>query len=203
MVAHAGDAPQPQSGDAMNAAPKRRSGIVLGFSFGLGLAASSGYPNDSSKLGNPAYYSSTQPLPGSGESFFVMGALADYLNFGFWASVGHYGSSDWSSKGGGGGFRVEAFPLFSLAPRLRDLALFSQFGIGTAQLNFKGPGSFPEATGVQSILGIGTFYEWRLFDMIGGHVSAGPSLEYDAIFAPSIERHGFLAGGRLVFYGGP
>ena len=30
---------------------------------------------------------------------------------------------------------------------------------------------------------------WKLFKMIGGHVSAGPSFEVDSVFARAIERH--------------
>jgi hypothetical protein len=183
---------------------KRRSGIAMGFSLGAGLAGSSGYPNDSTKIDVAGYYSQSDLLFGAGGSLFVMGALADYLNFGFWFGRASYGSSDWRSSGSGGGFRVEGFPLYVLVPKLRDLGIFTQLGLGSTSLEVKSTtASYPKADGVQSFIGAGAFYEWRLFDMIGGHVAAGPSLEYDVTYSRSIERHGVLAGGRLVFYGGP
>jgi hypothetical protein len=102
----------------------------------------------------------------------------------------------------GGGFRIEAFPLLPLVPKLGDLALFTQLGIGSTTLHTKLPGNYPDADGAQSFLGVGTFYEWSFFKALGGHVAGGPSLEYDVITTPSIERHGGLLSFRIAYYGG-
>lgn len=179
-----------------------RSGVVVGFAAGVGLAGASGYPNDALKIGNPAYYSESGMMAGSSGTVFVMGALADYVNVGFWAGAGVFGNGDWRSSGGGGGLRIEAFPLVAIAPRWSGLSLFAQFGIGTGKLDAKAPG-FPESDGTRSFVGAGVFHEWSLAHALGGHVSAGPSLEYDTIGSPSFERHGLVAGARVVFYGGP
>lgn len=187
---------------SLDAPHTRRSGLALGFSLGGGIGSSSGYPNDSTKIDQPGYYSASGLLGGRGGSLFVMGALADYLNFGLMLSTATFQNGNWRSTGGGIGFRVEAFPLIRLAPKLADFGIFTQFGLGYTTLSAKAPG-FPEADGLQSFIGVGAFYEWKLWSMLGGHVSAGPSLEYDAIFSRPIERHGALVGARLVFYGGP
>jgi hypothetical protein len=186
---------------AFDPPPSRRSGIVIGTSLGVGLAGASGYPNDSTKVDDPQYYAASGFMTGGGGSVFVMGALADYVSFGFWFGLQRYGNGDWSSTGGGGGFRVEAFPLFYAVPALKDLGVLTQLGIGKATLDPK-RGDYPGAEGLQSFVGAGAFYEWSLFKMLGGHFAGGPSLEYDAIFSRSIDRHGALLGARLVFYGG-
>jgi hypothetical protein len=194
------DAP-PVSPD-QDAPAKVRSGIVLGLSLGGGLAGASGYPNSSSQIGDPAYYSSSGFMMGTNSTLLIMGALADVLNFGFWIGSASFSNDNWRSTGGGGGLRVEAFPFVRLFPRFGGLGLLGQFGIGGANLTSTHPGH-TEANGVQSYLGTGAFYEWSFGHFLGGHFGAGPSLEYDAMWSQPFERHGLVANARIVFYGGP
>jgi hypothetical protein len=191
----------PPSAD-MNAPPKLRSGLVVGVSVGGGVGSASGYPNDAVKIGDPAYYSASGFMLGTSETVFLMGALADYLSFGFWFTHASSSNSDWKSNGNGGGLRVEIFPLVRLYPRLDGLGLLGQFGIGGGNLRNGTPG-LPDADGTQSFIGAGAFYEWAFGHLFGGHFAAGPSLEYDAIFSRPFERHGLVGGLRLAFYGGP
>jgi hypothetical protein len=181
---------------------KLRSGIVIGTSLGVGLGAASGYPNDSTKIGDPRYYSASGAMTGASESVLLMGALADTFTFGFWFGHAAYSNGDFHSGGYAGGLRIEAFPLVRLYPKLDGLAAFGQFGIGGASLTSKTPG-VPEAQGTQSFVSGGAFYEWPIWRVLGGHLAAGPSLEYDAMFSTSISRQGLVASLRLVFYGGP
>jgi len=178
-----------------------RSGLALGLTLGYGLAGTDGYPNSSSRIGDPAYYSSTDLLHGASWSFSILGALADYLNFGVWFGSGTYQSAAWTSTGGGGGFRVEVFPLLALVPSLKDLGVFAQLGLGSATARYKAAG-YPDAHGVQSFVGAGAFYEWSLFHALGGHTALGPSVEYDSIFSQTITRTSANVGLRLAFYGG-
>ena len=183
-------------------APQRRSGIVFGLTASFGLAGSSGYPNSASKIDDPNFYSQSDLLTGSGGTFFLMGAIADYVNFGFWLGGATYQSKDWRSTGGGGGLRVELFPLYSLVPKLKDLGILGQFGFGSTKLTAKN-GDYPPAVATQSMIATGAFYDFHLWNMLGGHVAGGPNLEYDAIFSRSAERHGATVGFRIAFYGGP
>jgi hypothetical protein len=178
-----------------------RSGVALGLSVGYGLAGTAGYPNSLSRIGDPAYYSSTDLLHGTSWSFAVMGALADYLNFGVWFGSGTFESAAWRSTGGGGGFRVEAFPLLVLVPSLKDVGVFAQLGLGDATAHYKA-GGYPDAHGVQSFVGAGAFYEWTFAHALGGHTALGPSVEYDSIFAQTISRSSATLGLRVAFYGG-
>jgi len=182
---------------------KVRSGIVLGLSFGGGLFGASGYPNQSSQIGDPRYYSATGLMAGSSDSLLIMGAISDYLNFGFWLGGNSSVNNHWQSTAGGGGIRVELFPFIRLYPRLMGLGLFGSFGIGGASMTSKEPNPAPEASGVQSFIGTGGFYEFSFGNFSGGHFGIGPSLEYDAVFSQPFERHGAVGSVRFVFYGGP
>jgi hypothetical protein len=184
-------------------APARlRSGVVVGLTLGGGIGSASGYPNAASDINNPTFFSASGFMGGTSGTFFVMGALSDYLSFGFWLGTTMYRNADWRSNGGGGGLRVEAFPLVHLVPALSGLGLMANFGIGGASLQSSNPAR-PESNGTQSYLGAGAFYEWAFGHMFGGHFAVGPNLEYDAMWSQPFERHGLIASVRIVFYGGP
>jgi hypothetical protein len=180
---------------------ERRAGVVLGGSFGLGFAGASGYPNNVRLIGNPDYYNQTPLMVGTSFSLFVMGAISDYFSLGPMVSWATFDTSQWRSVGFGIGFRFEAFPLVKLLPALADTAIFSQLGVGATEARAKG-GDFPSADGTQSYAGIGLHHELRLGRLLGGHAAIGPSVEYDAIFAESAERHWLSVGVRLAWYGG-
>jgi hypothetical protein len=181
--------------------PKHRHGLVLGTAIGYGPLGASGYPNNSTEIGDPNYYGASGMMIGGGNSVLVMGALTDYVNFGLWFGRQSAQNGYWKESGGAGGFRVEGFPLFYVVPKLRDLGVFSQFGIGSATLDEKNS-TYVGAKGIQSYLGAGVFYEWTAFRLFGGHVALGPNVEYDTIWSRSIESNGLLFGIRVVWYGG-
>lgn len=179
---------------------ERRAGVVIGGGAGLGLGGASGYTNDVKYVGDPDHYSSTPLLAGVSHHYFLMGALTDYLNVGPLVSIATFDTPSWRSTGFGVGFRVEVFPLLVLAPELADSAVYGQAGIGSTRIAAKGP--YPDADGTASFLGAGVHHELRLARLLGGHAAAGPFLEYDAIRAPSAERHWATVGLRLAWYGG-
>ncbi|HEY1695370.1 MAG TPA: hypothetical protein VGG39_24545 [Polyangiaceae bacterium] len=179
-----------------------RSGVVVGFSYGGGLGGASGYPNNAQDIGNQADYSASGVMGGTYGSLFVMGAFSDYVSFGFWFGHSSFQNADFRSSGDGGGLRVEAFPLVGLVPPLHGLGVLGVFGVGSGHLDPK-PAGLPGSSGTQSFVGAGPFYEWSFAHVLGGHLGAGPSLEYDAIFSRPFESHGLVASLRLVFYGGP
>ena len=180
---------------------ERRSGLVVGFGFGVGLAGATGYPNQSSKIGDPTYYDGSDAMGGAGATLFVMGALSDWLNFGAFYTRANFRSGDWSTFGGGGGFRVELFPLYAWCPKLRDVGVFGQFGVGTSTLS-PTSGNRLSASGTEMFLGGGVFYEFFLGKGLGGHFGGGPTLEYDVEVTEANERHAGLLGGRIAFYTG-
>lgn len=184
---------------------ERRDGVVLGATFGAGLAGATGYPNNAKLIDDPDYYSSSPLLVGWSTSYFLLGALTDYLSFGPMLNIAQFENDQWKSTGWGLGFRGEVFPLMGVAKKtgldwLADTAAYAQLGFGTTELRAKGP--YPTADGSQSFLGIGVHQEFRLFRMLGGHAALGPHVEYDAIRASSAERHWLAVGLRLAWYGG-
>ncbi len=186
----------------LNKPPQRRSGIVLSLTLGQGLFASSGFPKDATKVDDPNYYAASGPGLGFSNTLLIMGALSDYVNFGFWAGGSSFDNKHWKAMGGGGGFRVDVFPLYSLVPKARDLGVFGQFGVGYSKLEAK-HGASPGAEGAESFISGGLFYDGWFVKMLGGHLSGGPQLEYQAITSSSAEYHGVVLSGRVAFYGGP
>ncbi len=180
---------------------ERRSGLVFGWTVGVGVAGASGYPNDSAKIGVPMYYDGSDAMGGAGFSIFALYSLSDWLSFGAFYSRANFRSGDWYTSGGGGGIRVDFFPLYYVAPSLRDLAVYGQFGIGTSTLS-PTSGTQEPASGTESLLGGGVFYELFLGKGWGGHFAAGPMAEFDAEVTQSNQRFGALFGGRLAFYTG-
>ncbi len=178
----------------------RRAGIVVGVAPGVAFAGASGYPNSARLIGRPDSYSESPLLVGHSTTYFLMGALTDFVSFGPMVNVARFESADWKSTGLGVGLRAEVFPLVRLVPSLADTALYGQVGIGATELQAKGP--YPSADGTQSFAGVGLHHEFRFFRLLGGHLSGGPYAEYDAIFAPSAERHWASVGLRLAWYGG-
>ncbi len=191
---------KPEDPTLRDVAPERRNGFTLGASGGIAFAGASGYPNSPRFFGDPNFYSSSPLLVGWSSSFFAMGAFNDYVSFGPTFTIATFESAEWRSTGWGAGFRAEVFPLVKLVPMLADTAIFGQAGFGITELRAKGP--YPTADGAQSYLGIGLHHEWRIGRLLGGHASAGPYVEYNAIYAPSAERHWASAGLRVVFYAG-
>jgi hypothetical protein len=179
---------------------ERRNGVVLGASVGAGFAGSSGHPNDAKLENDPAYYSESPLLVGWSSSYFLMGALTDYLSFGPLLNIATFESEKWKSTGFGLGFRGEVFPFVKLLPTLADTAAYAQVGFGTTELRAKGP--YPTADGAQSFLGLGVHHEFRLAKLLGGHAAVGPHVEYDLIRSSTVERHWLTVGVRLAWYGG-
>ncbi|MFO0674343.1 MAG: hypothetical protein U0235_32825 [Polyangiaceae bacterium] len=203
-------APAPPAADRPAAAPtvdpidapaEHRSGVVFGLGLGVGLLDVSGHANSASHLADPAYANSTGPSFGIGNRFFLMGALADTFNFGLWFGGMSGENATTKMSASGGGFRAEAFPLYSMSPRLRDLGFVAQFGVGHAIADKK-DGSL-SIDGTSSLVGAGALYELTRNRFIGLKASSAVTLDYQYIFAPSIESHGVFVGARIAFYGGP
>ena len=175
--------------------PRIRSGVVVGLALGAGLAGASGYPNNSSRDRRPRVLLGQRLHDGSSGSLFVMGALADYLNFGFWFGQRQLPERRLALIGGGGRPPPRGVP-----SRLRLSAAgwagrCSDSSASAAPTSTSSDPEHPEASGTQSFLGSGIFYEWSFGSLFGGHFGVGPSLEYDAIWSRPFERTGWSRAG--------
>jgi hypothetical protein len=176
---------------------ERRSDLVLGASAGLLLGTGSGYPNEIDKIDEPRYESTTGFAAGTGFSFWLGGALADWFTFGVGTTfLGGAGPSG-SMNGFAFIVKVEAFPLYGQGGPLRDLAFFADFGAGA--LDIEGEPVDRAEGGFTSVAGLGSAYELFRF----GHFSFAPMAEYVLVRSPSVTAHSMIFGARAVFYGGP
>ncbi|MFZ5891610.1 MAG: hypothetical protein ACOY0T_11205 [Myxococcota bacterium] len=175
---------------------ERRSGFTASAGLGMGLGSATGYPNSLSKQDNPLYESSIGAGFGSTWSLWIGGALRDWFIFGL--GTQGFGASSGDLKASGGAFilHVEAFPLWSLGGRFRDLSAFTEFGAGG--LTIEG-GREKADGGLVSVLGLGVNYE--LFRW--GHFALGPTLASNYMYSDSITAYGVFGGLRTTFYGGP
>lgn len=184
------------------ATPRRHSGVVVGAIASVEAATASGYPNKADLIGDPAHLSTSGLGAGGGGSFFVMGALTDWLSIGATFTASRAQSSTYRTGEAGGGVRVEVFPLQRLLPLHQDAGLTATFGVGSATIDAKAANAGEGASGVQSFVGAGAFYEWNVTRLFGGHVALGPSVDFGAVFAAAVSRFAVSAGPRIAFYGG-
>ncbi len=174
----------------------RRSGFAASLQLGYGAARLVGYPNESSKIDNSAFKSTTGTALSSTYTLWLGGALRDWFVFGL--GLSGIGASKGKIKGGGAAFiaHVETFPLWSLGGKLRDLSAYGNFGAGGLTLE----GGREDADGgFMSVVGGGVSYE--LFRT--GYFAFGPFVEGTYMFSRSAEAGGMYAGIRSTFYGGP
>jgi hypothetical protein len=178
---------------------ERRSDVVLGVSTGLVLGSALAYPNEVDKIDDPDYEVSTGFGVGSSFAFWVGGALKDWFVFG----VGGFGvnasGSDVKASGGGAFFQVETYPFYPLGGRLRDLAIYANFGAGGLTLDNPDPDGKDGEGGFVSVLGAGAAYE--LFRV--GHFAFAPNVSYTHQWSQTGSAHFAQLGVRAVFYGGP
>jgi hypothetical protein len=175
---------------------ERRSGFVASVGIGFGVAGGQGYPNEVSKIDDPDYRTTADPAFGSMNSIWIGGALRDWFTFGL--GLNGFGAKDGDLTTRGSAFilHVEAFPLYNLGGKLRDLAFYTDFGAGG--LTIEGGPEKAEG-GFISYLGAGSSFElWRL-----GHFALGPTLGGVYTYSQSADAFGAFLGFRASFYGGP
>jgi hypothetical protein len=177
----------------------RRSGFTAGVLAGMSFGTVAGYPNDLGKIDNPSFRAATSGVGPSG-MLYLGGALTDWFTFGFGLSRSSYGSSRLATASTAYLFHIEAFPFFARGGKLRDLALFANFGTGTATIVRRADETELSSSGSLSIVGLGALWEaWRL----GGHLALGPYAAWHYEDSSAMARHFGELGLRGAFYGGP
>lgn len=173
-----------------------RSEFTIGTSFGAAFGGGTGYPNRAAEIDNPEF-KATAPLGvGSGGSFWLGGALRDWLVIGLGLSF--YGAGEpVTASMTHFVLHTEIYPLFAQGGAFRDLGLVLEFGAGGGSFE-RGEQSIADA-GSSSLVAAGVVYEpWRF-----GSFGLGPIVQYNHQFSLSMSAHFVLAGARVAFYGGP
>jgi hypothetical protein len=175
---------------------ERRSGFVASLGLGLGLGSARGYPNEVSKIDDPAFETSTGTAFSRTESLWIGGALRDWFIFGlgFTGLVANAGGHE--ALGSAFILHVEAFPLFNLGGKWRDLSFYSDFGAGGLTIS---GGPEKADAGFMSYVAAGSSYELFRF----GHFALGPVLAGTYAYSQSAKMGGGYLGLRGTFYGGP
>jgi hypothetical protein len=176
-----------------------RSGFVVGIALGTGVTAFSGYPNDSRKIGLASHYTETGASIGGTFALWFGGALSDWFTFG----VGFTGGSmslltDQKAASGGLIFRVDAYPLFPMGKRWRDVGVIFEAGTGSATVTPKDSEKKLIDSGSASLIGGGPFYEgFKLWKLKGG-----PFVQGSYIWSDSVRRPALFFGWRTSLYTG-
>ena len=202
-VAHAESAYAAENKAALDkdTPPLHRDGWTPAFGLRTGFAHVRGYPNDARAIDNADFYSSSDLLIGTSFSFHLGYALTDYLSFGFMTDFDHFESAHWREHGLGVGIRVDAYPLVRFYPRLADLGIFLEVGIGSATMEAK-VGNYPNADGTQSYSSTGAFYELTILRGKSSHLALAPEAKYEHIDSASINSDSFTMGLRLAYFTG-
>lgn len=174
---------------------ERRGGFTCGISYGLGYSSASGYPNNLSQIGDPAYERNVSAL-GAGNSIWLGGALRDWFTFGIGVSGRGATEGDLLSANSAFVLRLEGFPLYSLGGAYRDLGIFTELGAGAGVI-LDADEEVVADGGALGLVGLGAFYEpWTFW-----HFSTGPMIQYTHEFSESLASHSIVLGWRLALYG--
>lgn len=201
--------PAPEIGKEKNPAQdpivsSRRAGFTVGVMGSFGLGNITGYPNDVAKRGKAEFRTDTGVAYGPNGTFFLGGAITDWLVFG--AGLG--GTYSLGNNTIVSGYTIvlhtEVFPLFWLGGALRDtgLALDTGVGIVTGELADKPSGAAGKQvapvidSGLGSRFSVSAFYDGlRLWKM-----SAGPYIGFDYTWSATLEQPLVLIGLRGALY---
>ena len=196
------EAAAPTTADDGSVPHRLRSGVVVGFALAEGSAARRRLPQQLERHRQPRYHTASGWMPGLGGTVLVMGALADYINFGFWYAHAAFGDSGRRASQDGVGLRVEAFPFVAPLARMGGARRVLRVRLRHGQARYARSAAGAAAPSRSSASGV--LYEWSVAPLSSAATSAiGPSLEYDAVVHGPFEQHGLIANLRLVFYGGP
>jgi hypothetical protein len=176
-----------------------RGGFVMGAELGIGVGSIAGYPNDVKKIGFASYYTATGARPAAIFEGWIGGALTDWITFavGFGGTPLDAAGTD-KARTLAGVFHIEAFPLFYVGPRLRDLGVTFEAGTGVSSVTDSAGNKIVDSSAA-SFIGGGVFWEplhlWRLH--------AGPFLLGDYMWSDTVRRPAIFLGFRTSLYTGP
>jgi hypothetical protein len=179
--------------------PTRRGGFVVGLTAGAGAASLVGYPNDEQKIGYASYYTVTGVRPAGLAQLWIGGAFSDWITFGVgFSGTPIFATGSNQARSSAGMFHIEAFPLFALGGRLRDLGIMLDAGFGTANVTDPTGTKLVDSSST-SLLGGGVFYEgirtWK--------IAQGPFLMGNYMWSDTALRPGIFAGWRVSLYTKP
>jgi hypothetical protein len=169
---------------------------MAGLDAGVGIASIVGYPNDETKIGYAPFYTATGARPAGLLEAWIGAAITEWFNFGLgFTSSLLFAIGDDRARNLGGLFRVEAFPLFPLGGRWRDLGVRLDAGLGTGTVTDPMGTRLVDSSSA-SIIGGGVFWEglraWK--------TAHGPMLIGNYLWSDTARRPAIFLGWRSVLY---
>jgi hypothetical protein len=175
----------------------RRSDLVLGLRIAPTFGWARGYPNEASKVDDPAYLSNTNFGHGFDNGFWIGGALRDWFTFAISAEGISLKRNTLTASGGVFTLRTEFYPAWSLGCAWRDLGVAMDFGLGGMKMTDNGVQTADG--GSVGVAGLEVFHEsLRL-----GGFAFGPTIGYRQVFSSSLKANVMYLGLRAAFYTGP
>jgi hypothetical protein len=175
----------------------RRSDVVLELKLAPALGWARGYPNEASKIDDPAYLTNSHTAYGYDYGFWLGGALRDWFTFGIGYEGFHLQRKTLNVPGYAFSLRTEVYPLWSLGCPLYDLGVAIDFGIGAMKMDRNG--SSLADGGAMGLAGVEVFHEtWRI-----GGLAIGPTVGYRQFWSQSLLANVTFAGLHAAFYTGP
>lgn len=175
----------------------RRSDVVLGLRLAPAFGWARGYPNEASKIDDPAYLSNTNAAFGSDYGFWIGGALRDWFTFAISAEGIGLKRNTLRASGGAFTLRTEIYPAWTLGCAWRDLGVALDFGLGGMKMDSNG--AQRADGGSVGLAGIEVFHEsLRL-----GGFHLGPAVGYRQVFSQSLSANVMFVGLHAAFYTGP
>lgn len=177
---------------------EHRGGFAMGLSIGGGVGAANGFPNDAKKIGRAAYYTESGLGFTSASSFWLGGALADWLTFGIGVGYSMILNGETRSTTPLMQFHTDVYPLYMFGGPLRDLGAVFEVGLGfpqtidieTEEVLIDGTSSFVMAGAVWE--GIKA-WKLRFGPMVAGHY----------MWSETLRRPALILGFRGTLYTSP
>jgi hypothetical protein len=184
----------------LNAPPHQRCGFTIGLGLGSLLGATSGYPNDATKVDRDEFYENTGFSYGSNLNLYIGIALADWFTVGVGPTLGQLQNSDTKTGFFTFGFHLDVYPAFGLGGHWENIGLMVDAGLGGNVTTDKEDDTLELIQSpVSSRLATGVVFEgvklWK-FKM-------GPFAAFDAMWSPTSFRPAGWLGWRTAFYAGP
>jgi hypothetical protein len=176
----------------------RRQGFMIGGTLALRLDTVSGYPTAYDQRTDDFHVDMGTFLTPGG-SFFIGGAIADYLALAIDLEFTNATHGNVHRRGSTFGLKIAAWPLFDRGGIFRDLGVDVTIGTGSATLSDKTTGYSIASSGSFAFVATSVFWE----ALRGGGFNVGPAIGADYRSSETYTAFATWLGIRGVYYGGP
>jgi hypothetical protein len=188
----------PGEGADVPVSATRRHGFHVGLVGGLAIGSAEGTPPAFDKR-NDTYRVNTSTSAGSNGALFLGAAITDWFSFSVGLGQTKFSKRSLTFSSTSLLFRAEAYPLFGLGGRYRDLGIGLDLGTGSSRIDRGDEKQAAAGGGSTSVFGGGVFYE-----LLRGHGFAlSPYLGVQHLVSETLTTNTTVLGLRAAFTTGP